>query len=46
MILNIFLEKIEYLVCVFFGVILWLNVIIINSYIYFGNDVFIRLIII
>lgn len=43
MIFNIFLEKIEYSVCVFFGVILWPNVTITNSHIYFGKDAFIRL---
>lgn len=29
--------------CVFFGVILWPNVTITNSHIYFGKDAFIRL---
>lgn len=38
-----FFGKFEYSVCVFFRIILWQNVTITNSHIYFGKDAFIRL---
>lgn len=42
MIFNFF-GKFEYSVCVFFRIILWQDVTITNSHIYFGKDAFIRL---
>lgn len=38
-----FFGKFEYSVCVFFRIILWQDVTITNSHIYFGKDAFIRL---